>query len=160
MKEIHPKRRKDKFNPYKIYRTEDGKCHLSFCDGEGISHHLELDEILYALFDRFELDDLSYLNVVDRHYEHSELTEISLNNRAFLKEESLEEQVLKKLEMERLHRAISQLPEIQRRRIIFYYFENLTYEQIAMLEGCTITPIKNSIDKALKNLKKILEKGE
>lgn len=160
MKEIHPKRRKDKFNPYKIYRTEDGKYHLSFRDGKGISHHLELDEILYTLFDRFELDDLSYLNVVDRHYEHSELTEISLNNRAFLKEESLEEQVLKKLEMERLHRAISQLPEIQRRRIIFYYFENLTYEQIAMLEGCTITPIKNSIGKALKNLKKILEKGE
>lgn len=160
MKEIHPKRRKDKFNPYKIYRTEDGKCHLSFRDERGVSHHLELDETLYALFDRFELDDISYFNVVDRHYEHSELTEISLNNRAFQKEESLEEQVLKRLEEERLHRAISQLPEIQRRRIILYYFEDLTYEQIAGLEGCTITPVKNSIDKALNNLKKILEKGE
>lgn len=160
MKEIHPKRRKDKFNPYKIYRTEDGKCHLSFRDGRGVSHHLELDETLYALFNRFELDDISYFNVVDRHYEHSELTEISLNNRAFRKEESLEEQVLKRLEEERLHRAISQLPEVQRRRIILYYFENLTYEQIAGLEGCTITPVKNSIDKALNNLKKILEKGE
>lgn len=51
MKEIHPKRRKDKFNPYKIDRTEDGKCHLSFCNGKGIFHHLELDEPLYALFD-------------------------------------------------------------------------------------------------------------
>lgn len=155
MKEIHPKRRKDKFNPYKIYRTEDGKCHLSFRDGRGISHHLELDETLYALFDRFELDDISYFNVVDRHYEHSELTEFSLNNRAFQKEESLEEQVLKKLEEERLHRAISQLPEIQRRRIILYYFEDLTYEQIAELESCTKRAVKFSIDLALKKLKKI-----
>lgn len=155
MKEIHPKRRKDKFNPYKIYRTEDGKCHLSFRDGRGISHHLELDETLYALFDRFELDDISYFNVVDRHYEHSELTELSLNNRAFQKEESLEEQVLKKLEEERLHRAISQLPEIQRRRIILYYFEDLTYEQIAELESCTKRAVKFSIDLALKKLKKI-----
>lgn len=155
MKEIHPKRRKDKFNPYKIYRTEDGKYHLSFRDGRGISHHLELDETLYALFDRFELDDISYFNVVDRHYEHSELTELSLNNRAFQKEESLEEQVLKKLEEERLHRAISQLPEIQRRRIILYYFEDLTYEQIAELESCTKRAVKFSIDLALKKLKKI-----
>ena len=157
MEEIHPKRRKDKYNPYKIYRTKDGKCHLSFHDGRGTFHHLELDETLYALFDRFELDALSYLNVVDRHYDKFERTEISLNNRAFQKAESLEEQVISKLEAEQLHRAISKLPEIQRRRIILYYFEDLTYEQIAKLEGCTKRAVKFSVDLALKNLKKIFE---
>ena len=52
MDDRHPKRRKDKYNPYTLSLV-DGKCYLSFKDGQGFPHKLELDVKLYALFDRF-----------------------------------------------------------------------------------------------------------
>lgn len=160
MDEKRPKRRKDKYNPYNIYKTQEGAFHLRFRDGEGALQDLEISEELYQQFDRFELDDLSYLNVVDRHYEQSEQTEASINARAFSTPESLEDEVMGKMESEFLHRAIAELSEVQRRRLILYYFEGLTYEQIAQREGCTISPVKNSIDRALEKLEKILETRE
>ena len=78
----HPKRRKDKYDPYTISTTEDGRHWLTFLDGQGDRHHVEISAAVYALFDSFELDDLSYLNEVNRHYEQSELTEASLYDRA------------------------------------------------------------------------------
>lgn len=42
MDDRHPKRRKDKYNPYTLSMI-DGKCYLSFRDGQGVPHRLELD---------------------------------------------------------------------------------------------------------------------
>ena len=42
MDDRHPKRRKDKYNPYTLSLV-DGKCYLSFKDGHGFPHKLELD---------------------------------------------------------------------------------------------------------------------
>ena len=72
MDDRHPKRRKDKYNPYTLSMI-DGKCYLSFRDGQGVPHRLELDVKLYAVFDRFELDDLSFLNEQERHLDWTEL---------------------------------------------------------------------------------------
>ncbi|MEY8517622.1 sigma factor-like helix-turn-helix DNA-binding protein [Lachnospiraceae bacterium 29-84] len=33
-------------------------------------------------------------------------------------------------------KAVSKLPEVQRRRLNLYFFGELTYEQIAKMEGC------------------------
>ena len=60
----HPKRRKDKYNPYTIGTTEDGRHWLTFSDGQGNRHHFEISAAVFALFDSFELDDLSYANGV------------------------------------------------------------------------------------------------
>lgn len=153
MKEKHPNRKKDKYNPYTLMII-DGKYYLSFKDGRGVIQDMEIDQVLYELFNRFELEDISYLNRVSRHIEHSELTEASLNNRAFYKAESLEETVSRSLEYELLHKAISKLPEIQRRRLLLYFFGEMTYEQIAKLEGCTKRAVKFSVDIAIEKLKK------
>ena len=156
MDDRHPKRRKDKYNPYTLSMI-DGKCYLSFRDGQGVPHRLELDVKLYAVFDRFELDDLSYLNEVDRHYEQSELTEASLYDRAVHRPATVEESALQSMEYAQLHRAISELPEIQKRRLILYYFQGLTYEQIAEMEGCTKRAVKFSVDIAVEKLKKFFK---
>ena len=153
MKEEHPNRKKDKYNPYTLMIV-DGKYYLSFKDGRGVIQDIEIDQVLYELFNRFELEDISYLNRVSRHIEHSELTEASLNNRAFYKAESLEETVSRSLEYELLHKAISKLPEIQRRRLLLYFFGEMTYEQIAKMEGCTKRAVKFSVDIAVEKLKK------
>ena len=155
----HPKRRKDKYNPYTIGTTEDG-CHwLTFTDGQGHRHHFEISAAVFALFDSFELDDLSYLNEVDRHYEQSELTEGSLYDRAMHRPATVEESALQSMEYAQLHKAISELPAIQQRRLILYYFQGLTYEQIAEMEGCTFQAVAKSVAAAEKRLKKFFEIG-
>ena len=155
-----PKRRKDKDNPYEVFTTgiDTAQPHyyLSFEDSSNVKQCIEIDKALFDAFDHFELDDLSFMNEVDRHYEQSEQTEQSLNRRISQPQESVEETVFQQVESETLHRAIAQLPEKQRRRLILYYFGDFTYEQIAESEGCTISPIKRSIDAAIEKLKKFL----
>ena len=152
-----PKRRKDKYNPYTICE-KDGQYYVSFKDRQGVLHRLEISKVLYDTFDPFELSDLVYLNVVDRHIEQSEVWEVTLNVRAVQKPEGIEEVVLKKIQIEALHTAMKTLPEMQRRRMQLYYFEGMTYEQIAKKEGCTKMPVKRSIEAAVERLKKELKK--
>lgn len=149
----HPNRKKDKHNPYTLICME-GRYYLSFKDGQGRLQSIEINEPLYELFNCFELEDISYLNKVSRHIEHSELTEASLNSRAFHRAKSLEETVSQRMEYKRLHKAISKLPEIQKRRLLLYFFGEMTYEQIADLEGCTKRAVKFSVDIAIEKLKK------
>lgn len=82
-----PKRRKDKYNPYTICE-KDGQYYVSFKDGQGILHRLEISKVLYDTFDSFELSDLVYLNVVDRHIEQSEVWEATLKGRTQTEESS------------------------------------------------------------------------
>ena len=155
-----PKRRRSKDNPYEIFsvgaHTDQPHYYMAFTDSTGVRQELEISKALFDTLDRFELDDLSFLNEVDNHYERSELTESSLNARAFELPETVEETVMQHDESERLHRAIAMLPAKQRKRLALYYFGELTYAQIAEIEGCTIMPIKRSIDAAIENLKKFL----
>ena len=153
----HPKRRKDKYNPYTIGTTEDGRHWLTFSDGQSDQHHFEISAAVFELLDSFELDDLSYLNELDRHYEQSELTEASLYDRAVHRPATVEESALQSMEYAQLHRAISELPEIQKRRLILYYFQGLTFEQIAGMEGCTKRAVKFSVDIAVEKLKKFFK---
>ena len=153
MDENHQNRKKDKYNPYTLIIL-DGRYYLSFKDSRGALQSIEIDEVLYELFNRFELEDISYFNKLSRHIEHSELTEASLNERAFCKPESIEEEVSRNMEYELLHRVIEKLPEVQRRRLLLYFFGEMTYEQIAAIEGCTKRAVKFSVDIAIEKLKK------
>lgn len=153
----HPKRRKDKYNPYTICEN-DGRYYLSFKDGQGARHDMEVEKELFDVLNRFELDDLSILNEWDRHIEHFEQTEQSLNRRASYKAESVEEVVLRNIEYEQLHQAIATLTETQQRRLTLYYFRGLTYKRIAEMEGCSVSAVGGSICAAMENIKKILSK--
>lgn len=152
----HPNRKKDKYNPY-ILSIEDEKEIISFKDGTGTYHRLEVSHTLFSQFDDFELEDISHLNEMSRHYEFSELSEQSINERAFLPPESIEDAVFRKLQNAQLHAAMQMLPEKQRKRLILYYFQNYTYAQIAEMEGCTVMPVKRSIDKAVAQLAKLMK---
>ena len=155
-----PKRRRDEESPYEIYTAGINTTHphfyLLFKDSGGVKCWMEIDKALFNAFNEFELDDLSFFNEVDRHYEKSEVTEATLNRRAAKPQESVEETVSQRMEVDKLHQAIAQLPEKQRRRLVLYYFGEFTYEQIAKMEGCTISPVKRSIEKAIENLKNFL----
>ena len=155
-----PKRRKFKDNPYTIFtigiRTSNPLYFLSFKDSGGVDRCMEIGKPLFDAFDEFELDDVSFMNEVDRHYEQSEQTELSLNRRAVEPQESVEETVSQQMEIDKLHQAIAKLPEKQRRRLVLYYLGEFTYEQIADMEGCKYQTVQDSIYAALKKLKKFL----
>jgi hypothetical protein len=57
-----------------------------------------------------------------------------------------------------LYKAINELKEVQKRRLIMYFFNCMTYEQIAIKEGCTKRAVKFSVDIAIDNLKKKMGK--
>lgn len=162
-KDPSPKRRKGEDNPYELFtvgiHTDHPQYFLAFVDGRGIRHCMEIGQTLYEAFNRFELDDLAHLNEVDRHYEKNKLPDNVLYQRAVQLYESVEETVLRQMELEALYRAIGHLPDKQRRRLVFYYFEGLTYEQIAAIERCSFQVVARTIKAAEKNLKKFLTKG-
>ena len=156
-----PKRRKDKDNPYELFSVGNGtpsaRYFIRFTDGQVEEHCLEINKSLFDVLDTFELEDLSHLNEVDRHYERAELTEESLHERAFAGALPIEAAVSLKMEQEELHKAIQSLPKIQRRRLILYYFSEMTYEQIAEFEKCSYPAARRSVLSAIENLKKILK---
>jgi len=149
----HPKRKKDKYNPY-ILHIEKGKYFLSFVDSQGQKQRMEIDESLYRLFDSFELKDLSWLNEISRHIEHSELTEQSLNERAAFKKISLEDEIECSEQYEKLYHSIDLLPLKQKRRLVLKFFFNKTIEEIAQIEQSSTRAIDYSLHKALHNLRK------
>ena len=156
-KDPRPKRRRDKGNPYEIFtvgiETDSPHYYISFTDSRGIHICMEINRSLFELFDRFELDDLSYLNRVDKYYDNTELTDEAVMKRMAMMEDRLED----RFRFDHLHDAIGKLPRVQRRRLMLYYFNDYTMEEIARLEGCSQPSVSRSIDKAEKNLIKFLE---
>jgi RNA polymerase sigma factor (sigma-70 family) len=57
----------------------------------------------------------------------------------------------------RLHKAIGQLTEIQRRRLYLHFFEGLSYRQIAELEGVTHRTVISTIENSLNRLRKLFQ---
>ncbi len=155
-----PKRRKAEDNPYTLSEMVDtasmSHYYISFIDGQGRNIRLEISQELFATFDRFELDDLSFLNEVDNHYEHSELTEATLNARALHKPDTVEDIVSYRIQSKKLREAIAHLPQTQRTRLVLYYFGGMTYKQIADMEGCKYQTVQESIYAALEKIKKFL----
>lgn len=153
-----PKRRKHKDNPYTINYIESKNIYVvSFKDVKGQLNKIEVSEEVYRVFDKFELQDIKELNEYDRHIEHSEIFENNLEVRAKDKPLSLEDEIIKKATFDELKKAIELLPEVQKRRIKKYYFDDKTQQQIANEEGVDIRAIQYTLNIALKKLKEILK---
>ena len=153
----HPNRKKDKSNPYTL-SVENNTYYIAFTDGQGIFHKMEISMELYAAFNSFELEDISQMNVTSRHLTESDMGEEPLGHRIADPSEPVEDYVYRRIMYQELYEAIAQLPEIQRRRVLLYYFGGYTYEQIAQMEGCKHPAIIKSVASAEKNIKKFLSK--
>ncbi|MDR1816402.1 MAG: sigma-70 family RNA polymerase sigma factor [Clostridiales Family XIII bacterium] len=55
-----------------------------------------------------------------------------------------------------IRKAIGQLCERQRESLILYYYENLTYSEIAYALGCTASTVSTNIMKAKRNIARML----
>ena len=68
--------------------------------------------------------------------------------------ESVEDTVVRQIEIETLQKAMQSLTPVQRERLHFYFFEGMTYRQIAAKEGVGEKNIRESINGAVKKIKK------
>ena len=151
-----PKRRKDKYNPYTLY-TKAGRYYISFVDANNNFQKIEVSQEVFESFDKFELEDISQMNEYDRHLEHSEVNENTLYQKSVSSEQPLEEYFEKAQDGENLHMAISKLPDVQKRRLKKYYFEDKTFEEISLEEGCTYQCVQRSVYRAVAKIKNILK---
>lgn len=156
MDDNRPKRRKDKYNPYTLH-TEKEKYYILFIDVNNHIQKVEVSKKIFESFNRFELEDISQMNEYDRHYEHSEIYENTLHRRNISDAQSLEEYFENIQVTENLHIAINKLPEVQKRRLKKYYFEEKTFDEIALEEGCTYQSIQRSVYRAVAKIKNILK---
>lgn len=147
---MRPKRRRSKDNPYILQYDECTNIYtVSFKNSNNIIVTTDVDKSIYEAFDKFELEDLSQMNKYDNHIEHFEVYEENLYKRSVFKPMSIESIVEKKIMLEKVKKHMNELPQIQKRRLKKYYFENKTFEIIAKEEKCTKRAIKFSVDIAI-----------
>ena len=151
-----PKRRKDKYNPYTLC-SEKGRYYISFVDVNNNFQEIAVSQKVFESFNKFELEDISQMNEYDRHLEHSEVDENTLYQKSVSSEQPLEEYFDKAQDAENLHMAISKLPDVQKRRLKKYYFEDKTFDKIALEEGCTYQCVQRSVYRAVEKIKNILK---
>lgn len=139
------------------YDTENNKYYTCFYDGVKKYHKVEIKKEIADVYIDSWSNDKKIQHEFERHIEHSEIYEESLYKRAVDKHFNLEEYIIRKTTFEELNTAINLLPDIQKRRIKKYYFENKTEQQIAQEEGSTQQAVHIIIERAKENLKKILK---
>ena len=148
-----PKRNKSKDNPYTLGYDDDNQTYtVEFVDNRKIFHKVEISDKVYEAFNKFELEDISQIHKFRRHIEHSEIYDNTLAERMLEKPLSIEQEIENKIIIEEIKNIIDSLPDIQKRRIRKYYFEDKTFEEIAIEENCTKRAVKFSIDIALKKI--------
>lgn len=151
----HSKRNKSKDNPYKLSYNETLSSYVvEFKDSRNIICKVEISDEVYEAFDKFELEDISQIHKYRKHIEHNEVYEETLYHRAINNSVSIEEEIEEKIMVEELKNFINSLPEIQKRRLKKYYFEDMTLEQIAKEENCTKRAVKFTIDIAIEKISK------
>lgn len=128
---------------------------VTFRDSNGTTHEMNVSKEIFETFGLFQKVDKQFRNFFDNHIEHSELTSESLHKRAIKKAKSIEE-ILEDLHREALFdETLNSLTPIQRRRFLMRYMKSMTFEEIAHIEGCSISAVRLSIEQAKKIFSKI-----
>ena len=92
-----------------------------------------------------------------RHVTKEGYTEGETEDLAFDSGESLEDMVIRQMELETLQKAMQSLTEVQRERLHLYFFEGLTYRQIAEKKRIGEKNVRESITGAIKKIKEFFD---
>ena len=149
-----PKRRKKKDNPYTLLN----RYFILFKDVRNVINKVEVNNDVFNAFDRFEVDDISELHKIDKHIDMRELDE---NKNYENDTESIDDFIIRKSTYEELHKEINKLTETQKRRIKYYYFDDMKFSDIARVEENSLekkyTPKTSFVIKAKRVIKRIIK---
>ena len=68
--------------------------------------------------------------------------------------ETMEDAVIRQMELETLQEAVQSLTGVQRERLHLYFFEGLTFRQIGEKLGVSDKSVRESVEASLKKIKK------
>ena len=71
--------------------------------------------------------------------------------------ESLEDYVIRRIELENMRRAMKNLSAAQKERLQMYFFEGLSYRQMGEKLGISHIAVRDSIELAIKKIRKNME---
>ncbi len=74
--------------------------------------------------------------------------------------DELYEEFEKQNTYQELRNAVNMLPELQKKRVIQYYYEGKTMREIATLDGVNVSAVSKSLDLSVKKLRIFLDLGE
>ena len=123
-------------------------------NSEGNLEKVEVSEKLAIVIDSFRREEESQLRQ-NRRYLDFYSCDITLCSSS----SNIEDEVIEHETIKAIFSAIDKLTEKERKRIVSYYFKNLTYEQVAKIENTSTTAIFKSVVNALEKLKKFLNLG-
>lgn len=134
---------------------ENNKFYIIFRNYENEKITSEIPKEVFDIYIESKKIYKKNQNEQERHWELSELTEVTLYKRASKHQESIEATIINTETNQNLHIAISKLPEIQKRRIKMKYFENMKEKELAEKEKSSVRAIQYSLHCGIENLKKL-----
>ncbi len=114
-------------------------------------------EVYEALADTFRKEAHAQEMKDLRHTTKDGYTEGETEDLMNVQNESLEDMVIRQMELEMLQKAMQSLTEVQRERLHLYFFEGFTYRQIAEQKGIGEKNVRESIIGAMKKIKKFFD---
>lgn len=135
------------------YIENEDKYYISFEDSAKQECRIEIEKDIFDIYMKSKKSYIKIKNETSRHLEHSLLSEVDLYKRAFEYDESLEENILRNINYEKMCKAMESLPNMLRRRVVLYYQYNFSLSQIARIDNCSKVAVKYSLDTALKKIK-------
>ena len=130
---------RDKTYTLREESTESGKRYfISFKDGQGEHHEIEVSEKLFLEFRQMERRNRNLQQWNQRHREFNEVWDETLYRRALRVPKTLDESMIEKERNELFYKAVARLPEIQRRRFLLYTSMISIFTKSAK---CSIAPL-------------------
>ena len=70
---------------------------------------------------------------------------------------SLEDMIIHQMDLETLQKAVQSLTQVQKEQLHLYFFEGMTFRQIAEKTGISDRSVRESVEASLKKIKKFFK---
>lgn len=127
---------------------------IEYITADGGRIYIEVSASIKELLEQSDRQIRSQRRQDRRHLDFTPLTDEYLETMLLGAYEDTADLIERKERDARLHKAIGELTKTQRHRLYLYFFRGLTYTQIAKYEEVNYQSVVNSIEQALKRLKK------
>ena len=127
------------------YVESEDKYYISFLDSAKQSCRIEIEKEIFDVYMKSKKSYIKIKNEASRHLEQKDLTEEEIYNRAYLPKRSLEDEVIKKLDSEKMRLALKELTETQYRRIDLHIVNEISIRDVAKIENVQMRQIQKSL---------------
>ena len=139
------------------YLEDENKYYITFKDSVNNECKIEIEKKIFDTYINSKIAYVKIKNETSRYFEHLELSEESLYNRAFYEVKSSEDEFIENEEKIKVDKAMDTLTKKQQRRIELHYLNKITIRDIAKLEKVQKSQIEKSLKLARKKFLKFFK---